>query len=111
MKKWIVAGLVLLAGVTVASAGWKLASEVTAGGGAKELAVNRTIQTVQIHCITGPVIVNTIVVREGGKKTPFTVARRFNDGEKQNIDLGQSRNVTGLRISDGGRGTYKVFTK
>ena len=111
MKKWILVLAVLVAGSMSASAGWKTVAEVTAGGDAKELAVNRTIRTVQIECTEGSVIVNTVVIREGAAKDPITVARRFSQGEKQDLDLGRDRTVTGLRISDGGKGRYKVHAK
>ncbi len=113
MKKWILALAMVAVGATVALAGWGTVAEVTAGskGTATELAVNRTIRTVQIECTEGSVIVNTVVVREGGVKTPITVARRFNKGEKQDIDLGSARNVTGLRISNQGPGKFKVHAK
>jgi len=91
-------------------AGWQVVSDVTAGGGAKELAVNRSIRLVRIECTSGAVIINTVVIREGGVKTPITVARKLNTGEKWEHDLGGAHQVTGLRISDSGKGTYKVST-
>ena len=36
------------------------------------------------------------------------VAVRLAAGESREIDLGSARNVTGLRISDGGKGTYEI---
>ncbi len=117
MKKWIMAVMVLMLGVTVALAGskkkvrWETVADLSARGDAKEVAVNRSIRMVQIECTEGTVIINTIVVREGGAKDPITVARRFNAGEKQDLDLGRVRNVTGLRISDSGRGRYRVNVK
>lgn len=113
MKKWILAVAMVATGATVALAGWGTVAEVTAGskGDAIELAVNRAIRTVQIECTEGSVIVNTVVIREGGAKTPITVARRFNKGDKQDLDLGSVRNVTGLRISNQGPGKFKVHAK
>lgn len=111
MKKWILIAALVTLGAWPASAGWKTVAEITAGGDAKELAVNRTIRTVQIECTDGSVIVNTVVIREGGAKEPIAVARRFEKGEKQNLELGRKRNVTGLRISDNGQGRYKIHAK
>jgi hypothetical protein len=108
MKKGFAAMILVAAWATAAWAGWGPIAEVTAGGEAKELAVNRAIRTVQIECTEGSVIVNMIWVREDAAKTPIKVARLFNKGEKQNIDLGSARLVTGLRISDGGKGKYKI---
>ena len=115
MKAWMLAAMVLVLGVTMAEAKkhdhWETVATLTTGGDAKEVTVNRTVRVVQIECTAGPVIVNTVVIREGGAKDPITVGRRFNTGEQQDLDLGRDRNVTGLRISDGGRGTYKVKVK
>lgn len=116
MKRWILALVILALSATAAFCdskkdNWQLLAEQTTGGDAKELVVNRMIRAVQIECSEGSVIVNTVVIREGGSKNPITVARRFNQGEKQDIDLGSVRMVTGLRISDGGRGKYKINTK
>ncbi len=110
-KKWMLALALVLLSTTVVLAGWQVVSDVTAGGGAKELVVNRSVQSVQIECTSGTVIINTVVIREGGAKNPITVARKFTVGEKQELNLGGTKQVTGLRISDSGRGTYKVSTQ
>lgn len=113
MKKWILALAVMAWGATAAVADWKTVAEVTADKKAQatELALDRTIRTVQIECTEGSVIINTLWVREGGAKTEIRVARRFSQGEKQDIDLGYDRNVTGLRISNQGPGKFKVHAK
>ena len=116
MKKWILAAALVGLGALAALGGpkkeqWQAVADVTAGGDAKELAVNRVIRVIQIECTQGTVIVNTLWVREGAAKSPVTVARRFSAGETQDIDLGNARQVTGLRISDGGRGAYKIRAK
>lgn len=105
--------VVLTLGATLAQAGWKTVDRITATGKteARELAVNRTIRTVQIECTEGSVIVMTLWVREGAAKTEIRVARQFNKGDKQDYDLGSDRNVTGFRISDKGPGKYKVHAK
>ena len=113
MNKWLVVLAMLVLGATSALADWKTVAEITATdkGEARELAVNRTIRTVQIECTEGSVIVNTLWVREGGAKTEIRVARLFNKGDKQDFDLSYDRNVTGFRISDKGPGKYKVHAK
>ena len=113
MKKWILALAMVVLGATMAQADWKTISEITATdkSEARELAVNRTIRTVQIECTEGSVIVMTLWVREGGAKTEIRVARQFNQGDKQDFDLGQNRNATGFRISDKGPGKYKVHVR
>ena len=90
--------------------GYSHVGSYTAGGSAKETGApsSRPIRKVRIVATSGSVIVNTVVVREGGAKTPHTLAVRLAAGESREIDLGSARNVTGLRISDGGKGTYEI---
>ena len=113
MKKWILGLTVLALAAMAAWADWEKVAEVTATAKseARELALNRTIRTVQIHCIEGSVIVMTMWVREGPAKNEIRVARAFNAGDKQDIDLGHDRAVTGFRISDKGPGKYRVYAK
>ena len=110
MKKWMLAAAMLMIGATVASADWKTVAEITAGAKpeARELALNRTIRTVQFEGLEGTVIVTTLWVREGAAKTEYRVARQLAQGEKYDVDLGQVRNATGFRISDKGPGRYKI---
>lgn len=89
-------------------ADWTRVGEATAGGGAKEFSVSGRSNMARIKCLEGTVIVNTLVVREGGQRSPITVARRLQAGEHVDVDLGGVRNVTGFRISDDGRGRYEV---
>ena len=90
--------------------GYSRVGSYTVGGSAKETGApsSRPIRKVRIVATSGSVIVNTVVVREGGAKTPHTLAVRLAAGESREIDLGSARRVTGLRISDGGKGTYEV---
>ena len=90
--------------------GYSRVGSYTAGGSAKETGgpSSRPIRKVRIVATSGSVIVNTVVVREGGAKTPHTLAVRLAAGESREIDLGSARRVTGLRISDGGKGTYEI---
>jgi hypothetical protein len=90
---------------------WLKLASLSAGSGAKEVAVNRECREFQIRIKEGSVIFNTIVVREGGKTTPIRVARRFEKGGKHEFVLPAKTHVTGLRISDDGRGQYDVFVR
>lgn len=87
---------------------WHTAGEYAAGKDAKEVPINHQISEVQIACIEGSVIINTIVVREGSKTTPIRVAARLNKGDTHVVRVGDKINVSGLRISDDGRGRYVV---
>ena len=113
MKKWWAALAALALSATAAWADWQTVAEVSATEKteARELAVNRTIRTVQLQCTEGSVIVMTLWVREGGAKTEIRVARQFAKGEKQDVDLSHARNVTGFRISDKGPGKYVIRAK
>jgi hypothetical protein len=109
----MLAAAMLMIGATVASADWKTVAEITAGAKpeARELALNRTIRTVQFEGLEGTVIVTTLWVREGAAKTEYTVSRAIPKGEKWNVDLGQDRAATGFRVSDQGPGRYKIHAK
>lgn len=93
------------------SAGFKRVAELTAGGDAKEVAVNRRVRTVRIQAVSGTVTVNTLVVRDGSARRSFPVTRRLAPGEYADVDLGGRENVSGLRISDGGGGRYQVLIR
>jgi hypothetical protein len=113
IMKTLVLAVLMALGATVVRADWQTVGEVPATdeSASIELAVNRTVRTVQLECTQGAVLVNTVWIREGEAKTEIRVARRFNQGEKQDIDLGYDRAVTGLRISHQGAGKLKVNAK
>ncbi len=90
---------------------WHKVGTFTAGGDAKEMAVNRNCSTCLIKVTDGSVVINTVVIREGDKKTPKTVGRRIEKGDQAEIQVGDKLYVTGFRISDDGRGTYLVYVK
>jgi hypothetical protein len=116
MKHTIGIGVLLLAvlsaGSAVAGPKWKNLGDFTTGGGAKEIAVNREISEIAIDVKEGRVLINTLWVREGAKKTEITVAREMNKGDKTHfIKLDGKRNVTGFRVSDGAQGRYRISVK
>jgi len=83
--------------------------ELSAGGDAKEVAVNRVITQCYLEVVSGTVSINTVVIRP--EKTALPQAVRLTPGQLHVIDLGMKRSVTGLRISDSGRGVYRVYVK
>ena len=91
-------------------AGVKVA-ELTAGGDAKEVTVDQPVSKVVITCTEGSVIINTVVVRNGGQSTPHKVGAKINKDESQQITVGDKVACTGLRISDDGTGKYTVRVK
>lgn len=110
---WTRFGLVLLAGWLWAASGaaggeWTLLAERSPGAKPQELAFEGTIRALRIECVEGAVILNAVMIREGGARESFTIGRRLNAGESHDLDLGGERTVGGLRIHDGGRGRYRV---
>jgi hypothetical protein len=91
--------------------GWTQVAELNAGGDAKEVAVNRHISAVRLEWISGRVGFNTMVVRDGSARRSVTVGRALGDGEHVELKLGSGENVSGLRISDSGRGRYRVLVR
>lgn len=87
---------------------WHKIADLTAGGDAKEVTVDKTISKCVIKCTSGSVIINTLVVREGAKKTPIKVVSTIAEGEEKLVEIGERRMVTGFRISDQGSGTYEI---
>ena len=112
MKKLsaLVVAVLMSMSVYADKAGVKVAT-LTAGGDAKEVAVNQQVSKVLIKCTEGSIIINTVAVRDGGNVTKHTVGARINKDEVQQITVGEKVNCSGLRISDDGRGQYEVRVK
>ncbi len=98
-------------GTAEAKSRWHPVGNFKAGGDGKEVTVERQISAILIRCTEGSVIINTIVLREGGNKNPIAVTARLNAGEDKIVDIGGARMVNGLRVGDDGKGTYTVFVK
>jgi len=111
-RRQLIFVMALLAGLIFAgqswAKSWKPLADLRSGGKAKEVAITQKISFVQILVLEGNVIINTIVVRRGSQKKPHTVARKFGPNEAYTLKLSAPGQVTGLRISDGGKGRYLV---
>ena len=83
--------------------------EFQAGGGAKEYTFAPGHTRCTITIIDGSVGFNTIVIRAGGAKRSQTISATFQRGQSFNVPI--DRNSTGLRISDTGRGRYRVSVR
>ena len=92
---------------------WPKVADLQADGKkeAKEISVDKKTEKIRIKCTDGSVIINTVVVREGAAKDVHTLGKRLNKDEEIKIDLGSKKHVDGLRISDDGRGSYKVMVR
>ena len=80
-------------------------------GGAVEAPIptRNPIKQILIASTSGSVAVNTVVLREGGAKTPYPVTGRLEAGQTRTIELGGRRKATGIRVSTGGKGTFDVY--
>ena len=83
--------------------------EFQAGGGAKEYSFSAGHYRCTITILDGSVGFNTIVIRAGGNKRSQTIGAKFQRG--QSFDVPIDRDSTGLRISDTGRGRYRVSVR
>ncbi len=80
-----------------------------AGGGAKEFPFAAGHRRCTITVTDGSVGFRTVVVRRGGAKQSVTVNQTFPRG--QSFDVPIDDRATGLRISDTGRGRYRVSVR
>ena len=83
--------------------------EFTAGGDAKEFAFAPGHSRCTITVVDGSVGFRTVVIRNGGAKRSQTVNAKFQRG--QSFDVSIDRDSTGIRISDTGRGRYRVSVR
>jgi hypothetical protein len=89
----------------------EVASYSVDGKDAVEAGVDRpSVTFIKITCTDGSIVVNTLVVREGGNKKPFTVGKRIEKGDSHVIEIGETK-ATGFRISHDGRGSYVIHVK
>ena len=78
-------------------------------GSAKEVVIGGGRSSVVIEVVSGSITINTVVLRRGGQKQSITVSARFNQGQRHVIPIDGA--VTGIRISDGGKGRYRVYAQ
>lgn len=87
---------------------WSTAANLSSGGGAKEVSFSGRSEC-KIEVTGGKVGFNTVVVRRGGRKQSITISQTLERGQSVSIPIDGS--VTGIRISDTGKGTYRVVVK
>ena len=83
--------------------------DFTAGGGAKEFPFPAGHHRCTIEVVDGSVGFNTIVVRRGGAKQSITISATYQRGQSFSVPI--DAQATGLRISDTGRGRYRVIVR
>lgn len=104
---WTAAAICAAAGAAWAG-DWHRVGDFTPSREAKEIGANyQNVRRVEIQCLDGNPIVQTMWVRNGGQKEEHRVAHGFTKGEKYTIELG-GRDITGFRVSDGGNGRYRI---
>lgn len=89
------------------SKGWRSVGSASAGS-AKEFSFNGAREC-YIEVTSGSVSINTVVVRRGGQKHSVPVVTRLSQGQRFNVPIDMA--ATGLRISTGGKGSYRVYVK
>lgn len=104
--------LFIMAGTASAKDKWVTVAHLTPAKAAKEVSINKVCSFIQFEIIEGSVGFHTFWIREpNGVKNQITVNARFNAGEKYTFEVTNPRMITGLRISDFGKGTYKLWVK
>jgi len=110
----VLAMLVAVVGVPAALAKdkWhKVAElEVTTQGG-REIPVATDISKIRFYVLEGSVIINGFAIRQGNEKTSFTVGRRIEKDRSEDIDVGKKTKVTGLVVSEDGKGKYRIYVQ
>lgn len=86
-------------------------AEFTAGGTAKEVSVTEPVRAIRIQASSGTVVLNTVVIRDGAARRSIPVTRRLAAGEYVDLPLQSGENISGLRISDGANGRYRVLVR
>jgi len=107
----VAAGLFVPASIAGHKHKYRQVAEFKAGGKAKELQLDRKAGWCMIRILEGVVIIDSVVVVEGKKKTMIPVTNKLVKGDKKTIDLGPSRHITGLIINDREDGKYRVYLK
>lgn len=88
---------------------WQNVGELSAGS-AKEVSFGGSgYSECKIEVIEGSVSFNSVVIRRGGQKQQVKVVTRFNAGQSFSVPIDGA--ATGLRISESGRGRYRVLVK
>ena len=90
--------------------GYVLSGAYTAKGGVEAgNPAKKPVKTVRLFCVSGSVVINTMVVREGTAKTPIPVLARLSPGQWHEIPLPNPRSATGFRFGTSGGGVFQVF--
>ena len=108
----VVVASLALSGATMAKDKWHMVGEfqVTAAG-AREITVGSDVSKVRFYVVEGSVIINTFVVRQGSTTTSYTVGRKLQKDESHDVDVGSKSGVSGLRVSEDGRGKYRIYVQ
>lgn len=89
---------------------WQSVGQLISTGKSKgtELAGGGKIRRVRFVGLSGSHVIHTLVIREGGKKTPIPITSRLASGQEIVKDLPREFQATGLRISHEGDGNIEV---
>ncbi len=90
---------------------YRRVAEFTAKGKPKRIELNQKAAWCMIRVMEGTVIIDSVVVVEGEKKTKVPVTNTLAKGDKKTINIGPRRQITALIINDREGGTYRVYLK
>ncbi len=90
---------------------YRRVAEFTAVGKPKQIELDQKAGWCMIRVMEGTVIIDSVVVVEGKKKTKIAVTNTLKKGDKKTVDLGPSRKITALIVNDREGGTYRVYLK
>ncbi len=113
MIGWVVVMVALsLGGSAMAKDKWHMVGEFDVTSvNAREISVGSDVSKVRFYVVDGGVIINTFVVRQGSTTTSYTVGRKLQKDQSQDVDVGSKSGVTGLRVSEDGRGRYRIYVQ
>jgi len=104
---WTAAAICAAAGAAWAG-DWHRVGDFSTSRDAQEIGANyQNVRRVEIQCLDGNPVVQTVWVRNGGQKQEFRVAHGFTKGEKYTIELG-GRDISGFRISTANQGRFRI---
>lgn len=100
--------MMVLGPVAWADRGWTVVGQERAGSESKSFSVNQPVSKVAIACIEGQIIVQSVTVVDGDRRTPFQVANKIKSGETQQVSVGDKIQVGRLMVQVEGQGRYEV---
>lgn len=92
---------------------WRYIATISANGDSKavELPGGGSISHFKLKGTAGSLIIDTLVIREGGNAEHFPISTQFSPGQEVNKDLSRIYNSTGFRVSRRGSGSVELYVQ